>query len=271
MIVIRITDTPPQDWLAKAAELTQKLEVAKDDDERRLIMKANQGHWSKLKKWLQDRTHGKCWYSEAKEIYSHYHVDHFRPKSRARELDRSQRCGYWWLAFDWHNYRIMGSVGNPKKGDMFPLKPGTPCNNPAWRDCGGETYLLLDPTAEDDVSLVDFNVDGRLVPVDDLDDWEKMRVEKTVELLALDHQPLEEARRKVWRNVSRQIKLFLSAQSRLGKELKARTDLENAVERIREMVSESEPLSAVAMCCVLKHNNIRLTRLVTAPRQPLAA
>ena len=29
--------------------------------------------------------------------------------------------GYWWLAFDYMNFRVCGNVGNHKKGGWFPL------------------------------------------------------------------------------------------------------------------------------------------------------
>ena len=49
-------------------------------------------------------------------------VEHFRPKLEVKELYKEQnREGYWWLAFDYHNFRVCGNVGNRKKGGWFPL------------------------------------------------------------------------------------------------------------------------------------------------------
>jgi len=84
-----------------------------------------------LKDWLLKFSNGKCWFSEAKDTFSHMDVEHFRPKKSAKDLNGVEREGYWWLTFDWHNYRICGNVGNRKKGTFFPLSPGcTPatCN-----------------------------------------------------------------------------------------------------------------------------------------------
>lgn len=47
-------------------------------------------------------------------------VEHYRPKKRGKRSPRGQVSdGYWWLAFEWSNYRLCGKVGNAKKGDFF--------------------------------------------------------------------------------------------------------------------------------------------------------
>lgn len=99
---------PPQEWCRKAESLTEKLKRLTPEERKKLIEKNN--IWGELKEWLLQLSHGKCWYSEAKEIYSFYDVDHFRPKNRAKQLDGTERDGYWWLAFDWRNYRISGTA-----------------------------------------------------------------------------------------------------------------------------------------------------------------
>ena len=40
--------------------------------------------WSELKPTLSRWSYDKCWYTEAREAVSDYHVDHFRPKSRVK-------------------------------------------------------------------------------------------------------------------------------------------------------------------------------------------
>ncbi|MTJ51968.1 hypothetical protein FJR38_04410 [Anabaena sp. UHCC 0253] len=110
-----------KEWLEEAEKITCQLKSAISEDERKKIIEKNEGHWRKdiFRNWLIDQFYRKCWYSEAKESVSSYHVDHFRPKGRAKELDGSSRDGYWWLAFEWHNYRISGELLNVKKRICF--------------------------------------------------------------------------------------------------------------------------------------------------------
>jgi hypothetical protein len=75
-----------------------------------------------MKEWLESFSERKCWFSEARDTYSHWQVERFRPKKGARDPDRP---GYWWRAFDYLNYRLGGGVGNAKKGSYFPLREGT--------------------------------------------------------------------------------------------------------------------------------------------------
>jgi len=76
-------------------------------------------------------SHGKCWYSEAPDAVSDWHVDDYRSKKRTLDEDKTEYDGYHWLAFDWKNYRIAGSFPNSPhkdgegvtrgKWDYFPL------------------------------------------------------------------------------------------------------------------------------------------------------
>ena len=86
------------------------------------IIDENDKHWGKIKKDLKKISYGKCWFSEAREVYSHYHIEHFRPKKRVVNFDKTKELGYWWLAFNYLNYRLCGGVGNSKKGNHFAVK-----------------------------------------------------------------------------------------------------------------------------------------------------
>ena len=91
-------------WLKRSSDLVAEL-AALDDagkrTERNELIDANSAHWAELKPWLLALSHGKCWFSEVRELYSHYDVEHFRPKKQAKSLDASERDGYWWLAFNY--------------------------------------------------------------------------------------------------------------------------------------------------------------------------
>jgi len=106
---------PDQAWLDKSDALTAELiqlHKAGDIAARNQLIDDNANHWGQIKQWLLDISHNKCWFSEAKDIYSHLDVEHFRPKKEAKDIDGTKRDGYWWLAFDYKNFRACGNVGN---------------------------------------------------------------------------------------------------------------------------------------------------------------
>lgn len=109
-------------WLATSKQLIERLaalEAAGGREERNVLIDKNKPHWDALKPWLLALSGGKCWFSEVRELYSHYDVEHFRPKKAAKALNGVNRDGYWWLAFDYMNLRLCGNVGNRKKGAGF--------------------------------------------------------------------------------------------------------------------------------------------------------
>src|SRR5215212_10273362 len=91
---------PPDDWLERAGSLTDRLKAAPDKASRNQIINENSTLWGEIKEWLEGFSHGKCWFSEARDTCSYWHVEHFRPKKEAKDPDRD---GYWWLAFDFRN------------------------------------------------------------------------------------------------------------------------------------------------------------------------
>ena len=105
-------------WLSVSEYHKSQMQELHSDSkikERNEYIDSNSAHWGELKEWLKVLSKGKCWFSEVRELYSHYDVEHFRPKKEAKNLDKTIRDGYWWLAFDYTNYRLCGNVGNRKK------------------------------------------------------------------------------------------------------------------------------------------------------------
>ena len=91
-------------WLAKSAQLVvdlAALDAAGKRAERNTLIDANSAHWGALKKWLSALSAGKCWFSEVRERYSYYDVEHFRPKKEAKALDASLRDGYGCVLQSW--------------------------------------------------------------------------------------------------------------------------------------------------------------------------
>lgn len=256
------------DWLAKSKKLVTEmaeLDAAGKRDERNALIDANSGHWGALKEWLLALSGGKCWFSEVRELYSHYDVEHFRPKKEAKALDGAERDGYWWLAFDYMNFRACGNVGNRKKGGWFPLQQGSLCSTYAAPCEESEARYLLDPIDDDDVSLIAFDEEGKVISAPGASNWDQQRVQETVKRLKLnEHVPLAEARRKVWQRVDGLIEDFHKAKARCGagNNPAAKATLKVVCGHIRQMTNPAAELSAVARWCLLLRNDPQLSRLV---------
>jgi len=196
-------------------------------------------------------SYNKCWYSEAREIASHYHVDHFRPKKKARDLDGEEREGYWWLSFEWSNYRIAGGACNTKKGNKFPVhERGLVATSPE-DNLEDEIVYLLDPTDPDDPLLLSFNEDGMPVPAVDEEGWEAKRARVTINLLNFRFDRLVEERRKVWKKCRLRISKAQNIMQK-GPGIRRDADLENVLRGIRSMVSPEAELAGTARACLLK-------------------
>ncbi len=255
-------------WLAKSAQLVTDmaaLEAAGKRDERNALIDANGAHWGALKKWMLALSGGKCWFSEVREFYSHYDVEHFRPKKEAKTLDGTDHDGYWWLAFDYMNFRVCGNVGNRKKGGWFPLQQGSLCSTFAARCEESEIPYLLDPIDDDDVSLIAFDEEGKLIPMPGSSQWEQNRVCETVKRLKLnEHVQLTEARRDVWQTVNGLIEDFMKAKAKCaaGRNPAAKAKLLEVRAKVRELTQRSAELSAVARWCLQVRNEPQLLKLV---------
>lgn len=202
----------PQGWLDKVAAFQATLEGLNTAEERREYIASKQAAWGEVKDALLEMSRGKCWYSEAPDAVSDWHVDHFRPKSRALDEDRTIHEGYSWLAFDWKNYRIAGSYpnsphtdgeGNTRgKWDYFPLLSGSVRATWDQRDISREVVLILDPAKKADPKLMTFDEEGVPIPSDPSNAIVRRRVEVTVHYLYLDSPRLTAARKKKWREVT---------------------------------------------------------------------
>jgi hypothetical protein len=111
----------PDGWEDRAKILHDRLVSAENAIERAEILEENP-IWQELFIPLQNLSFGKCWYSEARDVMSDKDVDHFRPKNEARDLDGAVRDGYWWLAYDWENYRFSSIYSNRRRKDKFDVE-----------------------------------------------------------------------------------------------------------------------------------------------------
>jgi hypothetical protein len=246
--------------VGKTAEAEAKLK------ERNKFIDKHSDHWGKLKPWLFAISYGKCWFTEGRDICSHQDVEHFRPKKEAKALNGSVRDGYWWLAFDYSNFRAAGNVPNRKKGGWFPLHKDSLCSHFDARCEESETYYLLDPIRQTDVDLLAFDEEGNAMPTPEADEWERERVQVSIERLKLnEHDALPQERRRVWQEVSKEIDGYLEAKSkyRPGINPAPIEKMEEKLRRIRDLAKPEAELSAVALWCVRFRGDPRLMRLVS--------
>lgn len=186
MIYIDLTGFRPSDeWLLEAWHINAALKAGKTSAERNQIIDDNRPFWSSLKPHLP--YNDKCWYSEAKESVSPYEIEHFRPtKATTRcsivkfkkvisnfieeqrrdwtSLTKFRGVGYWWLAFQYSNYRNCGKLVNGIKSTRFPIKVGSVISYGEFEDIGLEETILLDPTVPGDPELITFDPDGKARP-----------------------------------------------------------------------------------------------------------
>jgi hypothetical protein len=253
-------------WMAESVRLVgelAKLDAAGNIKERNELIDLHSGHWGKLKPWLLALSGGKCWFTEARDIASHLDVEHFRPKKAARNVKGPVRDGYWWLAFDYTNFRIAGTVPNRKKGAWFPLRRGSGCSTYNHRCEGDEVPHFLDPTNAHDVTLLAFDEEGKAVPAPGVKRWEYVRVKRTVERLKLtEHQALAEERRKVWQKTAKLIDKYEQAVANGATSAAARQVVKDAACAIATLTKPDAELSAVAKWCIRLRNKPELQRLI---------
>jgi hypothetical protein len=247
MITVNYPDgaTPDPEWIDKAAELTRQLCEAPDKDARDAVIDKNSTFWGEIKSWLEGFSFGKCWFSEARDTFSHWQVEHFRPKKEAKEPDRD---GYWWLAFNYRNYRLCGSVGNTKKGCYFPLRRGSFLATGPSDNCNDETPVLIDPTVSSDVMLLTFAEGGIAQPTAP-DGWPRERARISIERYKLnDHPPLLRARGSVWRDCKVDVEHLrtLFAEDEVGPSPDRKARIKATTDRLKARIRPEEPFSAVA-------------------------
>lgn len=248
---------PDAAWFADAEELLRQVVAAPDKIVRDAIIEKNSGLWGRLREWLLRLSHDKCWYSEARDLFSVLEVEHYRPKGRCKRRARGTVSdGYWWLAFDWRNYRLCGKVGNAKKGDFFPLADGSPSSEYGRLSLLNEIPLLLDPACPGDPDLLSFNEDGACGFHADADGFTQERVSTTVARLNLNQGRIKKARQRIWARCWQLIQDCRTAAQQMNQAAGSadREHLNQKKEELRRMVKPEAEFSAVAKDCLLKSN-----------------
>lgn len=163
-----------------------------------------------LKKWLANASGDKCWYCESKSTRAPFDVDHFRPKLgiTVNGVKLGAHNGYYWLAYEWWNFRLSCQRCNrPEKDDSntlhgkaneFPIQDEAHrCQVPTG-SLTTELPMLLDPCVQTDCELLAHCIDGEVKPAATTGTWEFQRGRYTIDRLGLNEWITPETKKKSW-------------------------------------------------------------------------
>ena len=111
--IIDVNDPDVKAWLVKARQRLNTLSCKTSHSERSQYLARN-NIWSEFKPILRKYYGDKCWYSECSLEGTFGDIDHFRPKSKSTDEQGNTILadGYWWLAYDYFNYRLSCEKSN---------------------------------------------------------------------------------------------------------------------------------------------------------------
>ena len=220
-------------------------------------------HWHELAGWLRKASHDKCWYTEAKLNADYPEVDHYRPKKESLDQDGEKiHDGYYWLAFEWTNFRLSKPVPNRMKGAYFPLRDNARAVCEPSGPLADEVPVLLDPLRQGDCLLLSFTRDGRPCPAPDASEWDGRRAEYSIRRYKLDYDPLNKARKAVWETC---LSLFnewweckRAANKTGGASAEERAD--EKLEQLKKLLKKDAEFSMVAVTCLQSTGNPAIQR-----------
>ncbi len=213
--------TPSGEWIRRAEDAKQEVETA-PPEQRAEVIKRHADIWRQLKDDLARLSFDKCWYCETKINRSDANVDHFRPKANVETCDfdsdgklqirDTSHEGYWWLAFDWRNYRYSCQYCNMRrrdpetgntggKGALFPLLDENSRVYDYRGNISQERVALLDPTDPRDPVLLWFDQTGETVPAPQISEEDKKRVHISVAVYHLNYSRTKQARQILFNEI----------------------------------------------------------------------
>jgi len=244
------------EWRQSAADALATLNAKDTLDEKKTYLRSKQATdiWRSFYNRLPEIFTKKCWYCEAEEIRSDMPVDHFRPKGKVEESDQHE--GYWWLAFDWENYRCACTFCNSKR-NFDETQGGKGCHFPIFDEerratcsadnCNDEQPAILDPCDPDDDRLIWFDSDGVPEPISGANNQQVQKVINSKEIFHLHESKLCRKRNMVRIDVQRHVKNLNSTDPQTV--LSAKSSL-------RRMISDTEMLSRAAFVYLSQHRQI---------------
>jgi hypothetical protein len=254
----------PGELLQKAKEAQAELEKKATHAERVAYIKGNAAIWREFSKYLHKMSYGKCWYSESEAPQAFSHVDHFRPKARARRDPKLIDDGYPWLAFSPDNFRFSAQRSNQPstdedtgevvgKGDWFPLENGSPKASWTNRSTDLEKPVLLDPTVRSDVDLIDVDSEGRMRPSQICFGGDLLRANTSIELYGLNLPRLTAARKRVMRDIADIFEIFQSCLAAAGKTDQLASDLKikKQLAALRNATNANRPFAKAARAALV--------------------
>lgn len=245
-----------QAWRDIAEQAKQDLLKEPDVNKRKKILRkaASADVWRDFYDLLPDNMKKKCWYCEAEDIRADMPVDHFRPKNKVEtELEH---LGYWWLAFDWDNYRCACTFCNSRrifdeteggKACKFPLaNPESRAFTPEdTQTLQAEIPDFLDPFNPDDEKLLWFDRDGKPEPKPEATEDERRKVQNSIDIFHLHETRIVRARNRIRINIEHEV-----AKIRKGQ------DINQAKLNLRKMVRDTEKLSRAAVIYLRPHRDL---------------
>jgi uncharacterized protein (TIGR02646 family) len=215
--------------------------------------KSRQQIWRDLAPFLAKlHKQPKCWYSESFNSGSDKNVDHFRPKARVDEDPNHE--GYWWLAFDWRNYRYscqwsnqrrVNSGTNGGKSDHFPIS-GTFRASQETDELKMEDIDLLDPIDPDDCKLLTFLPNGQPTPAHPTGTKEYRRAETSIRIYHLDYREFVVGRRNLATTIRLKIEEMDTCYSRIT-DINMREIFKNRQKEILRLIDRNSEYSAAAL------------------------
>jgi uncharacterized protein (TIGR02646 family) len=218
VILIPLPPHLPARWHKISAGRIEKVGALATQALRSVYIKKN-ACWGLLKTWLASASGDKCWYCEAKSTRAPFDVDHFRPKLgiTVDGVRLAEHEGYYWLAYEWRNFRLSCQRCNrPEKdhadtlhgkANEFPIKDEAQrCSLPA-ASLDTELPRLLDPCVQADCELLAHGIDGEVKPVAPTGTWEYQRARYTIDRLGFNDWNTPEAKRNAWRLLDDLIRL----------------------------------------------------------------
>lgn len=217
-IQIPLPPNLPKKWnLSCSARVSAVNSCATSKDRSDYIKK--HGSWGSLKNWLAKANDFKCWYCEAKSHRAPFDVDHFRPKLGIT-IDGTKLAGhdgYWWIAYEWSNFRLSCQRCNrPEKDGVdvlhgkaneFPIRDESKrCILPSGQ-LDAESPRLLDPCVQDDCRQLAHGIDGEVKPFSTNGTWEYQRAQYTINRLGLNKWNTPELKKNSWRLLDDLIRL----------------------------------------------------------------
>lgn len=263
---------PDSNWIALALEHAYCLD--QEDDNSKAIYIQRNPIWTQLiDKWR--RKYNKCWLTESRNEGSHAHIEHFRPKSRVSINEKVKKLnlkiaprtggnrGYWWLAYDWRNYRLAYGIPNSSKSTFFPLKVGSFISKGILDNELLEDNYLIDPTLESDVKLLQVEPsNGSIKPTadergNDSEQWNYLRAKTSIAIYDLDNHWLVNGRMNVIKECQIELKMCLQNYNDymgyIGDDVIAEKFLKNMthyIDLLKNRTLKESPFSAAARSCI---------------------